>query len=424
MRTRSGSQSLVGSLSPDALAAILARLPLSSLQLFAEASRVTRRMVATLQNSLWFAKVHLTNLMLEIVCREAGPPYAEITAWNQLRQIDFSTLPVCYTVALIQTLGFNMKSLAVLYPEDFNSFIFDKPHWRQSSIAKSKHTSRVSRAIRKIWPHFKTDLAIVSEGSSPMTGIDTLFGPLQNDASTLLLWSCAAGNIDVTSNVLNSFWNTTFESHSLALAVAASYGHQTLLELMISHFKFDPSASGHVALQWACKNGELGAVQLLLADENVRPDAVSNLALLAAARHGHMSVMKRLMQDARVDPGAQESAALVAAARHGHARIVDALIHDGRAKLNAQEGNALSYATLHGHLEIIELLLAAGADASLNDFKCLHYSVMTRNTTLVKLFFKYGGTVVKRQLVWLIVQNAHLFTLFDASHMICAALYY
>jgi ankyrin repeat protein len=91
----------------------------------------------------------------------------------------------------------------------------------------------------------------------------------------------------------------------------------------------------------------------------------SQEALMLAARYGHQSIVELLIANG-VDVHATDKhgwTALMYAARHGHQPIVKLLIANGAVvnATNSQGWTALMFAARDGHAAIVELLIAKGA---------------------------------------------------------------
>jgi ankyrin repeat protein len=115
-----------------------------------------------------------------------------------------------------------------------------------------------------------------------------------------------------------------------ALVQAVENGHVNIVDYLLRHAMFDPSAEGNLALRWAARKGHLAVIERLLEDERVDPSAINNSALRTAARNGHLAVVDRLLQDVRVDPSADDNYTVRCAAREGHLAVVERLLQDER----------------------------------------------------------------------------------------------
>ncbi len=115
-----------------------------------------------------------------------------------------------------------------------------------------------------------------------------------------------------------------------ALVLAAQNGHVDVVDCLLRHEMFDPSAVGNLAIRRAAQNGHLMVVERLLQDKRVDPSAHDNFAVRWAAANGHVAVVERLLQDERVDPSANDSGAVRLAAYNGHLAVVDRLLEDNR----------------------------------------------------------------------------------------------
>jgi hypothetical protein len=116
----------------------------------------------------------------------------------------------------------------------------------------------------------------------------------------------------------------------VAVVRAAENGHVDVVDCLLRHAMFDPSADDNRAIKEAAKNGHLVVVERLLHDVRVDPSAENNYAVGCAAREGRLAVVERLLQDERVDPSADDNYAVHLAAANGHVAVVDRLLEDDR----------------------------------------------------------------------------------------------
>jgi ankyrin repeat protein len=91
-----------------------------------------------------------------------------------------------------------------------------------------------------------------------------------------------------------------------ALVLAAQYGHVDVVDYLIRHAMFDPSADNNRAIRLAATNGSLAVVERLLQDKRVDPSAEDNYAVRWAAHNGHLAVVERLLRDARRSVGQRQ----------------------------------------------------------------------------------------------------------------------
>jgi hypothetical protein len=117
---------------------------------------------------------------------------------------------------------------------------------------------------------------------------------------------------------------------STALVRAAENGHIDVVDYLLRHAMFDPSAVDNYAVRWAARNGHLAIVERLLQDERVDPSAYNNAAVRWAAQDGRVAAVERLLLDTRVDPSADDDYAMRMAAACGRFAVVDRLLEDDR----------------------------------------------------------------------------------------------
>jgi ankyrin repeat protein len=142
-----------------------------------------------------------------------------------------------------------------------------------------------------------------------------------------------------------------------ALGRAAEKGHVDVVDYLLRHAMFDPSADDNYAIRLAADNGHLAVVERLLQDKRVDPSADDNHAVRWAAERGHLAVVERLLQDRRVDPSARDNYAVQLAAREGHLAVVERLLQDERVDPSADNNFALRLAAQFGHLAVVDRLL-------------------------------------------------------------------
>ncbi len=115
-----------------------------------------------------------------------------------------------------------------------------------------------------------------------------------------------------------------------ALVRAAENGHVDVVDYLLQHAMFDPSANDNCAVRRAAYYGHLAVVERLLQDERVDPSADDNYAIRLAASNGHVVVVERLLRDERVDPSADDNYAVRAAVLFGQLAVVERLLDDDR----------------------------------------------------------------------------------------------
>jgi hypothetical protein len=142
-----------------------------------------------------------------------------------------------------------------------------------------------------------------------------------------------------------------------ALVRAAQNGHVDVVDCLLRHAMFDPSADDNRAVRWAAENGHIVVIERLLQDKRVDPSAEDNYAIREAAFNGHLAVVERLLQDARVDPTAHENCAVRWAAEEGHIAVVERLLQDKRVDPSAEDNYAVGWAAANGHLAVVDRLL-------------------------------------------------------------------
>jgi ankyrin repeat protein len=142
-----------------------------------------------------------------------------------------------------------------------------------------------------------------------------------------------------------------------ALWRAAENGHVDVVDCLLRHAMFDPSADNNRAIRLAAENGHLAVVERLLRDERVDPSARDNFVVRWAAENGHLAVVDRLLQDKRVDPSANDNVAVGLAAKNGHLAVVERLLQDERVDPSTRDNWAIEWAAENGHVAVVERLL-------------------------------------------------------------------
>jgi ankyrin repeat protein len=167
----------------------------------------------------------------------------------------------------------------------------------------------------------------------------------------------AHGRLALVQQMLDSGEVLIKESLYEALVRPSENGHVDVVDYLLRHAMFDPSANGNLAIRLAAENGHLAVVERLMQDERVDPSAGDNYAVQMAAGNGHLAVVEQLLQDVRVDPSANDNYAVRAAAREGHLAVVERLLQDVRVDPSADDNCAVRMAAQYDHLAVVERLL-------------------------------------------------------------------
>ncbi|GAB1861239.1 Protein fem-1-like protein B [Camponotus japonicus] len=166
------------------------------------------------------------------------------------------------------------------------------------------------------------------------------------------------------------------------LIVAARYGHNKVVRMLLDKFKPDLEQEGTVKFNGYVIEGAS--------------------ALWAAAGAGHLSVLKTLVKaGANVNhPTKTNSTPLRAACFNGRLDIVKYLI-DHRADINIPNtfnNTCLMIASYKGHLDIVNFLLDKGADPNKKAFcgaTALHFAAECGHSNIVCELLKYGTKMTK-----------------------------
>ena len=142
-----------------------------------------------------------------------------------------------------------------------------------------------------------------------------------------------------------------------ALVRAAENGHVDVVDYLLRHAMFDPSANGNRAIRQAAEHGHLAVVERLLQDPRVDPSVNDNDAVRGAACYGRLAVVERLLQDKRVDPSANVNYAVRYASRNGHLAVVERLLQDKRVDPSANDNYAVGRAEFYGCRAVVDRLL-------------------------------------------------------------------
>ena len=228
---------------------------------------------------------------------------------------------------------------------------------------------------------------------------------------TPLYYASQFGLVDICQHILAS--GVDVDAHGggyrNALQVAALYGHEVIVRLLIDNGADVNTRGGAVrgrsALQYAATNGHCAIVRLLLSkganiDAKARSDVAIANALQGAIFGKHAPIVSLLLEN-HVDVNAQGGAygnALQVAACTGSEELVRLLIENG-ALVNAQGGhfgNALQAAIQTRKYGIVRLLIENGANVNAQGGKYgnpLRAACIQRDEYLVRLLLKNGAQV-------------------------------
>ncbi|KAI8891863.1 ankyrin repeat-containing domain protein, partial [Globomyces pollinis-pini] len=174
----------------------------------------------------------------------------------------------------------------------------------------------------------------------------------------VLIRSIERNHISIVEMLLSDSRVDPSASNNQAIRYAAHKGHLQVVKLLIADSRVDPSADNNDAICYAAHKGHLQVVELLIADSRVDPSGDSNQAIRFAAQKGHLRVVELLIADSRVDPSDGNNQAIRSAAKNGHLRVVELLLSDSRVDPSADDNSAIGYAAENGHLQVVELLIA------------------------------------------------------------------
>ena len=96
----------------------------------------------------------------------------------------------------------------------------------------------------------------------------------------------------------------------------AAHGRLADVQRMLESGKLPVNESLNDALWRASENGHVDVVDYLLRHAIFDPSADNNYAIRLAAERGHLAVVERLLQDKRVDPSADAVAAKIFGRSH------------------------------------------------------------------------------------------------------------
>ena len=229
------------------------------------------------------------------------------------------------------------------------------------------------------------------------------------DGYTALQYSCRCGHVDIARTLLNHKANVNAKTDSgdTPLTLAAIYGHDNVVQILLSDSQCLVDAKGHdgyTALQYSCVYGLVDIAKTLVnhkANVNVKTDS-GDTPLTLAARHEHDTVVHALLSDSQclVDAKGQDGyTALQYSCRCGHVDIARTLLNH-KANVNAKTDSGdtpLTLAAIYGHDNVVQILLSDSqclVDAKGHDgYTALHYSCGSGNVGVVKALVKNKANV-------------------------------
>jgi ankyrin repeat protein len=183
-----------------------------------------------------------------------------------------------------------------------------------------------------------------------------MFDPSADDNRAIRL-AAGNGHIAVVERLLQDLRVDPSADDSFAVRQAAANGHLAVVERLLQDARVDSSAVGNYAVRWAAKNGHLAVIERLLQDPRVNPSAVDNYAIRLAAESGHLAVVERLLQDKRVNPSADNNYAVRWASTFGHLAVIERLLLDARVDPSGNNNDAVRRAAANGHFAVVDRLL-------------------------------------------------------------------
>lgn len=187
------------------------------------------------------------------------------------------------------------------------------------------------------------------------------------------------------------------------LAVAAFFGHVTLLKNLLDDADFIDMQSLGSAIYWASRNGHDSCVMKLL-KTRVLPDSCVvawQSALCSAADIGHLNIVKALATDSRVDinfRGKINGTPLFHAAGSGHVEIVKFLLSQRGIEVNPEDNfgyTPLMFAVSEQHNCMVETLLADDRvdvnHASSGNRTAMREAIAFSNTFAMSLLLRQPG---------------------------------
>ncbi len=196
-----------------------------------------------------------------------------------------------------------------------------------------------------------------------------------NDA---LVRAAENGHVDVVDCLLRHAMFDPSADDNYAIRLATENGHLAVVGRLLRDERVDPSVDDGYAVRWAALHGHLAVdpsakdnstvrmaarfghtavVERLLQDERVDPTVDNNYLLRWAAANGRLAVVEWLLQDARIDPSADDNYAVRLAADGGHLAVVERLLQDARVDPSADDNDAVGCAAVHGHFAVVDRLL-------------------------------------------------------------------
>lgn len=174
---------------------------------------------------------------------------------------------------------------------------------------------------------------------------------------------------------------------------AVTYGHTSVVKLLLTNDNIDPSIDNNNAIKIASKKGYTDIVKYLLTT-NINPSVLNNYPIRTSAENNHIDVLKILLSDSRTDATDSYNEAFITSIRLANTDIIKLLLShltekDKLSDLLLHEG--LLVATENGHTDIVNFLYElypsdAGQYLRLNEILCM--AVQYSRIEIIKLLLK------------------------------------
>ena len=181
------------------------------------------------------------------------------------------------------------------------------------------------------------------------------------DSNRPIIIAATNGFYEIVESLLqysgpNELVNPSYAS-DYPLCQASTYGHLTVVNLLLQDPRVNPNQYGGDALIAAAKNGHLNVINRLLQDSRIDPAYMDSMALVWASENNHLAVVDRLLQDPHIDPCARNQQALRSAASNNNIQMMERIMQKPEVNLSLRGSEILRNNAIYGHTEVVRWLL-------------------------------------------------------------------